>query len=97
MDPECNDPRVCWSIWVKCGKRTEDIWRYHKFTTNLLEKVYYNIGSEGVLNDGKVDNPIEKLAKLLHTISKSIAEIVLKQANKEQFDKNNKIAKQEWE
>ena len=65
LDPLCVSPRVCWSIWVKCGKRTEDIWRYHKFSKPVLENVYHNIGSQGVINDGIVDNPIEKLSKLL--------------------------------
>ena len=57
-DPECENPRVCWSIWVKCGKRSEDIWRYHKFSQDVLEKVYYKIGAHGVLKDGKFENPI---------------------------------------
>ena len=77
---------------MKCGKRTEDIWRFHKFSNSVLEKVYFNIGSEGVINDGMLDNPIEKLSKLLQTICKSVADIVFEKAAS-----NEKADKKEWE
>ena len=29
---ECEQPNVCWSLFVRIGRVTHTIWRFHKFT-----------------------------------------------------------------
>ena len=39
--PECLNPKICYSIFVKNKERGLDIiWKYHKFSKDLLGLIY---------------------------------------------------------
>ena len=48
------------------------MWQYHKFSQNILEKVYINEGCKGILKASiESETPIDKLVKYLELIAKS--------------------------
>jgi hypothetical protein len=36
----CRNPKICWSLYVKMGRKTHTIWRFHKFSKKILQIVY---------------------------------------------------------
>ena len=90
----CKKPKVCWSLYVKVGRVTQTIWKYHRFQDEVLRAVYT---SDEEMNS----NPIEELGTAFSAVGRSICDMILKEAKdvKDEFmvGKNEKEELKEWE
>ena len=40
MNPDCDYPMICWSLFYKYGKRSVKIWEFHRFSDEALLEIY---------------------------------------------------------
>ena len=40
LDPKCQDPQICWSLFVRVGKVNFPVWELHKFYDDILNTCY---------------------------------------------------------
>jgi hypothetical protein len=82
----CVDPAICWSLFVKIGRVTHTIWKFHRFSQKIIEIVYKQSkaskeNNSTFLEDCKGSNPINKLAQYLEIVCKQVADMIFKEAD----------------